>query len=240
MEQTPFLEVRTPDEPGNKTFRVTRVGDGWSLALVAPHGTFPIAGLDPSLRPLLERIEDGAELPFLCRMLPDRPRNITNTVAVKLALNLGVLERVANQLPDDIVRAHRDLVIARFWKRNQQGDELGALDDFKYLLTNNDGRCDSFWSSLPPVSRAETAPALAVWLESRIYGIDDGCPPDVDPGSLPNGLNPNRLYKLPIELWPARMLADAVATTRMTKSVPFFPNLTYERLLAETERRRNA
>src|SRR5262245_15150480 len=69
MEQTPFLEVRTPDEAGDRTFRVTRVGDGWSLALVALHGTFPIAGVDPSLRPLLERIESGAELPFICRML---------------------------------------------------------------------------------------------------------------------------------------------------------------------------
>ncbi len=240
MEQTPFVVVQTPDETGDKTFKVQRVGNGWSLALVAPHGTFPIAGVDPSLRSLLECIDDGAELPFICRMLPDRPRNILNTVAVKLALNLKVLERIANQLPDEIVREHRDLVIARFWQRNHQGDEAGALSDFHYMLANNDGRCDSFWSSLPPASRAETAPALAVWLESRVYGVDDGCPPDVEPGALPNGLNPNRLYKLPVEIWPKRMLSDALVIARINKSLAFFPDLTYEVLLAELERRRNA
>jgi hypothetical protein len=234
---TPFVVVdREPDEPGDRTFKVTRSGEGWSLALHAPHGIFPIAGIDPSLRSLLESIDDGAELPFICRMLPGRPRNILNTVAVRLATNLRVLERVANQLPDQLVHTHRDLVIARFWERIKQSDETGALADFRHLLASNESGCDSFWSSLSPTSRAATASALMVWLESRVFGFEDGCDPDVEPGRLPNGLNPNRLYKLPVELWPKRALADALNCARHTKSLPFFPNLTLDVLLAETGR----
>jgi hypothetical protein len=235
---TPFVVVDgEPDEPGDRTFKVTRIGEAWSLALHAPHGMFPIAGVDPSLRSLLERIDDGAELPFICRMLPGRPRNILNTVAVRLATNLKVLERVVNQLPEELVHTHRDLVIARFWARIKLSDETGALADFNYLLGSNGSNCDSFWSSLSPTSRAETAPALMVWLESRVYGFEDGCDPDVEPGRLPNGLNPNRLYKLPVELWPQRALAHALDRARHTKSLSFFPNLTFDVLRAETARR---
>jgi hypothetical protein len=42
-----------------------------------------------------------------------------------------------------------------------------------------------------------------------------------------------------VELWPKRALAHALDRARQTKSLSFFPNLTFEVLLAETERRKS-
>ncbi len=231
--------------PGNWTIKVKRVGDAWSLFVDAPHGAQPIAGIDPALRPLLERLTDGAELPFVCRLLAGRPNNIRNMVVVRLGDDVAALERVANQLPDEVVRANLKLVVARFWERSSSHDEAGALADFEQLLAADSRGCANFWQKLSPEHRTATTSALMAWLETRVFGPEDLEQEEVeldneseDPSmNHPRFLHCNELYKLPIHLWPQRALMAAQSTARACGSLPFFPAITAEVLLTETQRR---
>ena len=89
-------------------------------------------------------------------------------VAARLGSDVAVLEPLANHLPDNVVRPHRALMVARFWQRLRD-DDPAAVEDFRALLAANDPACDAFWLKLSPVGRAATTPALLPWLETRVY-----------------------------------------------------------------------
>jgi hypothetical protein len=82
------------------------------------------------------------------------------------------------------------------------------------------------------------------WLEARVFGRedledegDDELENDTRADNHPRALHVNRPYKLPVELWPKRALASALAMTRHTQSLPFFAHHTFDALKAETDRR---
>jgi hypothetical protein len=187
----------------------------------------------------------GAELPFVCRLAAGRPNNIRNMVAVRLGDDVLALERVANQLPDEVVRANLKLVVARFWERASIHDEAGALADFEQLLAAGSRGCANFWQKLSPEARAATTPALMAWLETRVFGLQDldGEDDQLDDGledpsmSHPRFLHVNELYKLPVHLWPQRALNAAQSTVQSCGSLPFFADITADVLLAEAGRR---
>lgn len=242
---TPFVTSDgTVEVPGNWLLKVTKAGDGWALFIDAPHGEQSVAGVDVALRPILERLTDGAEVPFVCRSLASRPKNIRNMVAVRLGDDLTALERVANQLPDHVVRATPKLVVARFWERSRVDDRAGALADFEVLLAADSRGCANFWKALSPEHQQVTTPALMAWLETRVFGpediddmeaIDDG---SEDPSMRhPRFLHVNELYTLPVHVWPPRALRAAQATVARCGSLPFFENITADVLSAEAGRR---
>ncbi len=223
--------------------KVVRVDDSWSLFIDSPSGVQSIAGVDPSLRPILERLTDGAELPFVCSLVAGRPNNIRNMVALRLGDDILALERVANQLPDEIVSATLELVVARFWQRASGHDHAGARADFDRLLGADHRGVANFWKELSPEDQVATTRPLMAWLETRVFGpedLDEDHPTDgsEDPSMRhPRFLHCNKLYTLPIHLWPQRSLAAAQRTVRSCGSLPFFPDITAEVLAAEVRRR---
>lgn len=165
------------------------------LALVAPHGTQEICAIHERLRPLLERLPDGTDLYYLCRVAEGKHYNVLNLIAVEVSEQSN-FARVVRWLDDDFVRARPAVLVARLNDRIAQGDEDGALEDLARVVDANADGVDVAWRRLSPAARQRAMPLYASWLGRRELST--------------------RLAELPLERWTDEHLVAAANAVDVT------------------------
>ncbi len=223
-DQTPLTALpiitgpATPESSEVWPLTLFRVDGGLCLGLVAPHGTQAIAGIHEALLPTLEKVTTGTELPYLCRTAPGTDYNVRTLHAVAFATRDGRMQRIAQVLPDDLVRSTPRLLLARARQRLEANDVPHGLEDLTQAMAQNAEQVDAVWSTVPVEHRASLLPGLAAWAERQ---------------SLPRA----RLLALPFEAWPTAELSKGLDETWNTERPRGADPLAFGDLLAEATRR---
>ncbi len=136
------------------------VQEGPSLALVAPHGVQPIAGVTEEVKAVLQRLAVGTEV--ACE---GSGRNIRDVIVARIVGPLHVLEPLALELPDAWVRENGKLALERARRRLYDG--LDPVEDLRAAMARGVAGVEGIVARLAEPARAALAGDYARWASTR-------------------------------------------------------------------------
>ena len=132
-----------------------------SLALIAPHGTFFVRGLDPAVAREVATFPE--ETAVECDGDYEGGANIEFLVVTRITNVITPLVPLAGDRPDREVHADGALARARAAERLGRGDVDGAAEDLGHALRLGAQGADDVYAALPPAHREALVDAYARW-----------------------------------------------------------------------------
>nr|WP_242589567.1 NAD(P)-binding domain-containing protein [Corallococcus macrosporus] len=171
----PFVGGESAPDPRREwwSLRLRRDSDGGCLLeLVNSGGVHPIHAIHERLRGILERLPDGVELAYLCRVAPGRHYNVSHLIAVELCERQRGLANVTALLPEDFIAARAWLLLARARSRLKAGEMAGSVEDARHAFQRGVEAEDApavaeFFAWLPPEGREALRPEYLAWFERQ-------------------------------------------------------------------------
>ncbi|RKH48965.1 hypothetical protein D7Y23_18495 [Corallococcus sp. AB050B] len=132
----------------------------------------PIHAIHERLRGVLERLPDGLELAYLCRVAPGRHYNVSHLIAVEICERQTRLANVTALLPEDFIAARTWLLLARAQARLKAGEMGGCVADARHAFQRGVEAEDAsgvpeLFSWLPPEGREALRPEYLAWFERQ-------------------------------------------------------------------------
>jgi hypothetical protein len=143
------------------------VRDG-TLALVAPHGVFPVKGTEVDW---LARIPEGVEVE--CEGDYDGAGNINSLIVTWIVRIVTPLVPLTDDVPDDVVHQSAELSRARAAERLGVGDVDGATEDLRYAFDGMTPGTAEVYGALPESQRARLRERYATWVASQKLRWDE-------------------------------------------------------------------
>ncbi|NOK34973.1 NAD(P)-binding domain-containing protein [Corallococcus exercitus] len=145
---------------------------GCLLELVNSGGVHPIHAIHERLRGVLERLPDGLELAYLCRVAPGRHYNVSHLIAVEICERQQRLASVTALLPEAFIAERPWLLLARARARLTAGEVARGVEDARQAFQRGVEAADApgvaeFFAWLPPEGREALRPEYLAWFERQ-------------------------------------------------------------------------
>src|SRR5688572_28589482 len=135
---------------------VHKVKGAKTLALVAPHGTFPVASISAAVQQVIDALPDGTELQCL-----GEGHNISHVDVDRITGPLSVLETLLPSLPDPWVHSVGSLSLKRARLRIEKGED--ARSDLRAAMNAYMSGIAADFARLSASDRQALAGAYAEW-----------------------------------------------------------------------------